>query len=78
MRRKSIIFPVLLAMAVLLPLLTSCKTQESGTTKCKAVYLGIENHKELKTADVRKDGAKIYKFQIGDETRLLAVQNDPE
>ncbi len=78
MRKRFIIFPILLAMAVLLPLLSSCKTGGTDTIKCKAVYLGIENHKELKTADVRKDGAKIYKFQIGNETRLLAVQNDPE
>ncbi|MBO6004876.1 MAG: hypothetical protein J6Q00_04815, partial [Verrucomicrobia bacterium] len=78
MKKKICYLSAVLMAAVLLPLLASCKTGFlSHSAKYDAVYLGIENHRELKTADVRRDGAMIYKFQIGNETRLLAVQNDP-
>ena len=53
-------------------------TPESGSEKLFAKYLGILGYGSVTADEVKKDGAKLYRFLSNGEELLFAVKNDAE
>lgn len=57
---------------------TAESTPESGSEKLVAKYLGILGYGSVTADEVKKDGARLFRFLSDDEELLFAVKNDAE
>lgn len=51
---------------------------EPANMQCSAVFLGVKNYGHVTAQEVMRPGAKIYRFLIDGNERLLSVRNDSD